>query len=113
MQLGQQNTGPAGDFAPQSVRVQSIFQGMRDSLKADMAKNEEKETEAKNNYDEFSSIKTTEHKTLKHQLVASTSELAEKKKALSDTQDMKDKTEKQLAADEELFADTKENCEKK
>merc|ERR1719326_770682 len=78
-----------------------------------MESNEAAETEAKSNYDKFSSIKTKERATLEHQLVTSTSDLATKSKALADTQDTKDKTKAQLQADEELFADTKDSCKKR
>lgn len=110
MQVGQ---NPFGDFAPQSDRVQGIFQGMRDALEKTMDDNNKEEDAARKSYDEFQNIKKTEKETLTHQLNAQTADLADTKKALSDSQVLKDNTDAQMRADTDFFENTKADCEKK
>jgi len=111
--FGQVSQNPFGDYAPQSTQIQGILKGMYDAFSQSLEKANVEEADAEKAYRAFMATKKAEHKTLtatkqKHEL-----DLAEKTKELADSNQLRDDTQAQLAADEDFFATTKQSCKDK
>jgi len=109
-QLGQ---NPFGDYAPQSSQIQGILKGMYDAFTGDLEKDNAAEAESQKTFEDLLGVKATEKRTLVATLEKQEADSASKTKKLSESNVLLDDTVKQLAADEEFFADTKEACQTK
>mmetsp|Transcript_62995 Transcript_62995/g.198965 ORF Transcript_62995/g.198965 Transcript_62995/m.198965 type:complete len:711 (-) Transcript_62995:127-2259(-) len=98
---------PFGDYAPQSTQIQGILKGMYDTFVSEMEKANAEEAEAQKAFEELMATKRAEMQTLQLTLDKQNLDKAEKTKDLADTQQLKDDTEAQLAADTVFFEQTK------
>jgi len=107
-QIGQ---NPFGDYAPQSTQIQGILKGMYDAFTADLEKDNAAEAESQKTFEELIGTKKEEKATLVATLQKQEADHAEKNKKLSESNVLLVDTTKQLAGEEEFFADTKEACQ--
>jgi len=111
--LSQIANNPFGDYAPQSTQIQGILKGMYDSFTSDLEKANADEADQEKSFQELMATKNKELATLKATLASSELSQAEKTEALTTAETDRTDAQKQLAADEEFFADTKLACKTK
>jgi len=104
---------PFGDYAPQSTQVQGVLKGMYDSFTGDLEKSNAEEAGKVKSFEELMETKKKELKTLETTLEKQTMDEATKTKLLADSKVEIDDAKDQVDADEKLFAETKDSCQKK
>jgi len=104
---------PFGDYAPQSTQVQGVLKGMYDSFTGDLEKANAEEAGKVKSFEELMETKKKELKTLETTLEKQTMDEAQKTKLLADSKVELDDAKDQVKADENLFAESKDSCQKK
>jgi len=104
---------PFGDYAPQSTQVQGVLKGMYDSFTGDLEKANAEEAGKVKSFEELMETKKKELKTLETTLEKQTMDEAQKTKLLADSKVELDDAKDQVKADEKLFAESKDSCQKK
>jgi len=107
----QQN--PFGDYAPQSTQIQGILKGMYDSFNGDLEKANADEAEEQKAFLALMATKKAELATLQATLERHTLDKAQKTKTEAESNQARDDTQAQLAADEAFFEETKQGCKSK
>lgn len=107
------SNNPFGDYAPQSTQIQGILKGMYDTFMADLEKSNAEEGKAQKSHESLMQTKKSELETLQGSLQQNELDEATKTKKHTDNKELRDDTQDQLKADEELFQETKLNCKAK